>query len=239
MVLIGEGFKACKFLQDFDQWDKAARVARCVLDEEQSRVVLSRWADHLTSSGQLMKSIGLWLSLGLFREAIDLLHKSELDDIAALFARCCNELKFDLSELHKKTVIKVIQPTKLSTPSYGSEDVDMTTKKLLYFIYQQYGTFLGRVGNEALGKYYSEALISVSDIGLVEPVKSEPSKQTLLEDDTVDEEDLVILPTESEELEMERQRGMVGASDMIEFEDEKPLQQPNQEEQTTGQWGFL
>lgn len=99
-----------------------------------------------------MRSIGLWLSLGLFREVIDLLHKSELDDIAALFAKSCSEHQFNLSKSHKKTILKVIQPTQLSTPSYGSEDDGLTTKKLLYFIYQQYGTFLARVGNESLSK---------------------------------------------------------------------------------------
>jgi hypothetical protein len=187
-----------------------------------------------------MKSIGLWLSLGLFREAIDLLHKSELDDIAALFARSCNEHGFDLSQLHKKTVLKVIQPTQLSTPSYGSDDVDMTTKKLLYFIYQQYGTFLGRVGNEELGKYYSESLISNKDVGLVEPSKpeTEPPKPQL-EDDTVDEEDLVVIPTESEELEMERPQGMVGSGgDLIEFEEEKE-EQTAQPIGSDSNWAFL
>ncbi|KAL0480900.1 WD repeat-containing protein [Acrasis kona] len=166
MILIGEGFRACKTLQDFDQWDKAARLARCVLDENHSKVILSRWADHLTSSGQLMKSIGLWMSLGLFREVIDLLHKSELDDIAALFCKACTEHGFDLSRMHKGTVLKVIQPTQLSTPSYESQDNDCTTRKLMYFIYQQYGTYLGRIGNEKLALHYCNGIIKGSDVGL-------------------------------------------------------------------------
>jgi len=171
LCLIDEGFKACKILQDFDKWEKAARLAKCILPEEQSRIILTRWADHLTSTGQLLKSIGIFMSLGLFKEVIDLLHKSELDDIGALFSKACLEFGFDIPMLHKKTILRVTMPTTLSSPSYSSakdhDDYETTCRKLLYFIYQQYGTFLQKIGNEELADHYKYNLIKAEDCGIV------------------------------------------------------------------------
>lgn len=179
LCLIGEGFKACKILQDFDKWEKAARLAKCILPDEQSRIILTRWADHLTSNNSLMKAIGIFLSLGLFKEVIDILHKSELDDIGALFAKACLETGFDIPTLHKKSILRVTNPTALSSPSYSiaknHDDYETTCKKLLYFIYQQYGTFLQKVGNEALGEHFKSELIKAEELGLV---KEDETQQT-------------------------------------------------------------
>lgn len=52
----------------------------------------------------------IYLSLGLFREVIELLHKSKMDDIAALFIKACEE--YQVPFLHKETIVKT--PTILS-----------------------------------------------------------------------------------------------------------------------------
>jgi len=190
LCLIGEGFKACKLLQDFERWEKAARLAKCILPEEQSREILTRWADYLTSNNQLMKAIGIYMSLGLFKEVIDLLHKSELDDIGALFAKACLETGFDIPTLHKKTILRVTMPTDLSSPSYSSskdhDDYETSCKKLLYFIYQQYGTFLQKIGNESLAQYYMTSLITAEECGFTK--KEEEQEAPVQPTEQLDEE---------------------------------------------------
>lgn len=48
----------------------------------------------------------IYLSLGLFKEVIELLHKSKMDDIASLFIKACEE--FNVPFLSKETIITTI-----------------------------------------------------------------------------------------------------------------------------------
>ncbi|EFC40312.1 WD40 repeat-containing protein [Naegleria gruberi] len=171
---IGEGLKACRILQDFDMWEKAARIAKSILPEHESIIVLTKWADYLQSNNQLLKSIGVWMSLGLFKEVLDLLHKSELDDIASLFTKAYDEYlpHLPLNELHRYFVLRVSSPSKLSEPLYSSskshDDFEMTCRKLKYFVYQQYAVFLDKIGCNELADNY-KVLIDGKDIGLTLP----------------------------------------------------------------------
>nr|CAG4719346.1 unnamed protein product [Naegleria fowleri] len=168
---IGEGLKACRILQDFDMWEKAARIAKSILPDHDCLIVLSRWADHLQSNNQLLKSIGVWMSLGLFKEVLDLLHKSELDDIASLFTKAYDEYlpHLPLSELHRYFILKVSSPSKLSEPLYSSsknhDDFVMTCRKLKYFVYQQYAVFLDKIGYNELAEEY-KFTIKPEEVGL-------------------------------------------------------------------------
>lgn len=60
LALIGEGYKACKILQDFDMWEKSARLAKCILPESQSKAIMAKWANQLATSGKQMKAIGMY-----------------------------------------------------------------------------------------------------------------------------------------------------------------------------------
>ena len=168
---IGEGLKACRILQDFDMWEKAARIAKSILPEQESIIVLTRWADHLQSNNQLLKSIGVWMSIGLFKEVLDLLHKSELDDIASLFTKAYDEYlpHLPLNELHRYFILRVSAPSKLSEPLYSSSknhtDFEMTCNKLKYFVYQQYAVYLERIGCNDMAEYY-KTLILPETVGM-------------------------------------------------------------------------
>ncbi|KAL9652803.1 hypothetical protein ABK040_010835 [Willaertia magna] len=171
---IGEGLKACRILQDFDMWEKAARIAKCILPEHESIIILTRWADHLQSNNQLLKSIGVWMSLGLFKEVLDLLHKSELDDIASLFTKAYDEYipNIPLDVLHRYRILKVSNPTKLSEPLYSCtknhNDFEMTCRKLKYFVYQQYAVFLDKIGYNEMSNEF-KLLIKPEEVGLSSP----------------------------------------------------------------------
>lgn len=136
LCLIGEGYKACRVLQDFDQWDKAARIAKCILPTDKRRLVLVRWANELNATDQKMESAGVYLSLGLFVDVLDVLHQSKLDDIATLFIKACEEMK-----------VPMIGKEKFSSDQDRSEE---RFKKLKEEIFTSYAQHLEKIGNKIL-----------------------------------------------------------------------------------------
>ena len=50
LCLIGLTFDACKYLQDNNEWEKAAWLGKMRLGDEEWLEVIKRWIDHLCNS---------------------------------------------------------------------------------------------------------------------------------------------------------------------------------------------
>jgi len=91
LCLIGKAADACRYLQSYDKWEDAARLAKTSLSQEDSALVFMRWGLFLLRTGQMEKAINIYLSLGEFHHVLYLLHKTRKFDLAAQFARACEE----------------------------------------------------------------------------------------------------------------------------------------------------
>lgn len=50
LCLIGLIFDACRYLQDNNEWEKAAWLAKVRLNENEQQEIIKRWSDYLISS---------------------------------------------------------------------------------------------------------------------------------------------------------------------------------------------
>jgi WD40 repeat protein len=141
LCLIGEGYKACKVLQDCDKWEKAARIAKSILPEDKKRLILMRWASNLSSTNTFM-SIGVYLSLGLFVDVLENLHDAKLDDLAAMFIKACEEEK-----------IPMVGKEKFSDQDFSEERF----ATLRNDIHVSYAKYLDKIGYKTLSLEYHHA----------------------------------------------------------------------------------
>eukprot|EP00058_Branchiostoma_floridae_P022847 XP_002608337.1 hypothetical protein BRAFLDRAFT_126223 [Branchiostoma floridae] len=59
LCLIDKAFDACRYLQDYGEWDQAAWLAKASLNNVECSEVMKRWVDHLCSSAVNYKAIFL------------------------------------------------------------------------------------------------------------------------------------------------------------------------------------
>ena len=57
MCLIGLVFDACRYLQDNNQWAKAAWLAKMRLNEEEYIEVIKRWCDNVLCSNHFSQKV--------------------------------------------------------------------------------------------------------------------------------------------------------------------------------------
>ncbi|KAL6101357.1 wdr11 [Pungitius sinensis] len=91
LCLIDKAADACRYLQTYGEWNRAAWLAKVRLSPAESSDVLKRWAEHLCSSqvNQKSKAILVLLSLGCFYKVGEMLCNMRHFDRAALFIKAC------------------------------------------------------------------------------------------------------------------------------------------------------
>ncbi|KFO66207.1 WD repeat-containing protein 11, partial [Corvus brachyrhynchos] len=105
LCLIDKAADACRYLQTYGEWNRAAWLAKVRLSSEECADVLRRWVDHLCSPqvNQKSKAILVLLSLGCFTKVAEMLHSMRYFDRAALFVEAC--LKYGAFEVNDDTNI--------------------------------------------------------------------------------------------------------------------------------------
>uniref|UniRef100_H2MDP5 WD repeat-containing protein 11 n=1 Tax=Oryzias latipes TaxID=8090 RepID=H2MDP5_ORYLA len=98
LCLIDKAADACRYLQTYGEWNRAAWLAKVRLNPAEASDVLKRWAEQLCSPqfNQKSKAILLLLSLGCFYKVGEMLHSMRQFDRAALFIEAC--LKYGVME---------------------------------------------------------------------------------------------------------------------------------------------
>ncbi|XP_036121102.1 WD repeat-containing protein 11 isoform X2 [Molossus molossus] len=91
LCLIDKAADACRYLQTYGEWGRAAWLAKVRLNSEECADVLKRWVDHLCSPqvNQKSKALLVLLSLGCFSSVAETLHSMRYFDRAALFLEAC------------------------------------------------------------------------------------------------------------------------------------------------------
>uniref|UniRef100_A0A8C1VI76 WD repeat domain 11 n=1 Tax=Cyprinus carpio TaxID=7962 RepID=A0A8C1VI76_CYPCA len=91
LCLIDKAADACRYLQTYGEWNRAAWLAKVRLSPVESSDVLKRWAEHLCSPqvNQKSKAILVLLSLGCFHKVGEMLHSMRYFDRTALFIEAC------------------------------------------------------------------------------------------------------------------------------------------------------
>uniref|UniRef100_A0A4W3H4F0 WD repeat-containing protein 11 n=1 Tax=Callorhinchus milii TaxID=7868 RepID=A0A4W3H4F0_CALMI len=99
LCLIDKAADACRYLQTYGEWNRAAWLAKVRLNSEECAEVIKRWVDYLCSPqvNQKSKAILVFLSLGCFRKVAEMLHSMRYFDRAALFLEAC--LKYGVFEI--------------------------------------------------------------------------------------------------------------------------------------------
>ncbi|EMP31677.1 WD repeat-containing protein 11 [Chelonia mydas] len=118
LSLIDKAADACRYLQTYGEWNRAAWLAKVRLNSEECADVLKRWVDHLCSPqvNQKSKAILVLLSLGCFTRVAEMLHSMRYFDRAALFVEVC--LKYGTIEVNEDTNI-------LFQKTYGTLDPEV------------------------------------------------------------------------------------------------------------------
>ncbi|XP_078500058.1 WD repeat-containing protein 11 isoform X1 [Lissotriton helveticus] len=118
LCLIDKAADACRYLQTYGEWNRAAWLAKVRLSADECAEVLKRWVDHLCSPQVNQKSAAILvlLSLGCFTRVVRMLHSMRYFDRAALFVDACLE--------------------------YGAIPVNEETNKLIRAVYADYARTL-------------------------------------------------------------------------------------------------
>ncbi|KAJ8248191.1 hypothetical protein GJAV_G00239350, partial [Gymnothorax javanicus] len=105
LCLIDKAVDACRYLQTYGEWTRAAWLAKVRLTPAESAGVLKRWAEHLCSPqvNQKSRALLVLLSLGCFQRVGEMLHSMRYFDRAALFIEAC--LKYGVMEANDSTNI--------------------------------------------------------------------------------------------------------------------------------------
>nr|XP_060624527.1 WD repeat-containing protein 11 isoform X2 [Anolis sagrei ordinatus] len=134
LCLIDKAADACRYLQTYGEWNRAAWLAKVRLNAEECADVMKRWVDNLCSPqiNQKSKAILVLLSLGCFMRVAEMLHSMRYFDRAALFLEAC--LK------------------------YGAIEVNEDAKKLIHAVFADYARNLKTLGfTQAAALFASKA----------------------------------------------------------------------------------
>ncbi|EDV20115.1 uncharacterized protein TRIADDRAFT_10380, partial [Trichoplax adhaerens] len=91
LCLIGKNVDACRYLQTYGEWDKAAWLAKATLSSNECFDMYRQWIDSLLNSTQEDQAILVALSLCDFTKVLELLYSLRLFDRAILFLEACTE----------------------------------------------------------------------------------------------------------------------------------------------------
>ncbi|XP_069045129.1 WD repeat-containing protein 11 isoform X2 [Lepisosteus oculatus] len=103
LCLIDKAADACRYLQTYGEWNRAAWLAKVRLNFTECSEVLKRWVDYLCSPqiNQKSKAVLVLLSLGCFQKVAEMLQSMRYFDRAALFIEAC--LKYGVMEVNENT----------------------------------------------------------------------------------------------------------------------------------------
>ncbi|CAH3181969.1 unnamed protein product [Porites lobata] len=136
LCLIDKGLDACRYLQTYGEWDRAAWLAKATLNYPDCAEVMRRWIEHLSSTytSQQSKAVLVLLSLGKFYKALDMLYSMRYFDRAGLFAEACQEFGFLSPEEEKNTALVHAVYTEYARYLHG-----LGLKKAAYFFANKAG----------------------------------------------------------------------------------------------------
>nr|CAH8855103.1 unnamed protein product [Trichobilharzia regenti] len=139
LCLIGLQIDACRYLESFDQWDRAIWLAKCTLSNGEHDKVLRRWASYLSSSQVHRKDLAVLVYLYLEDHNAVLKSLSSLNQyqLAARYLEACYELG-------------VLKPTKETDSLYSS-------------IFMEFGSILTKLGHHEAATYYCNLAGKVGD----------------------------------------------------------------------------
>ncbi|CAH8582253.1 unnamed protein product [Heterobilharzia americana] len=94
LCLIGLQIDACRYLESFQQWDRAIWLAKCTLSNEEHDKVLRRWASYLLSSQVHRKDLAVLVYVYLedHNAVLKLLFNLNQYQLAARYLEACYEL---------------------------------------------------------------------------------------------------------------------------------------------------
>jgi len=92
LCLIGKAMEACKYLQTCDRWYDAAILSKTNLSEQEQMVVYRAWAfDLVRQKNNKSKALSILLSIGDFRNSIQILYENQQYALASLIIETCLE----------------------------------------------------------------------------------------------------------------------------------------------------
>ncbi|KAF2071396.1 hypothetical protein CYY_007290 [Polysphondylium violaceum] len=91
LCLIGKAMEACKYLQACDRWYDAAVLSKINLSEQEQMVVYRFWAFDLVRKNSKLKALSILLSIGDFRNSIQILYENQQYALASLLIETCLE----------------------------------------------------------------------------------------------------------------------------------------------------
>ncbi|KAF6112263.1 WD repeat domain 11 [Phyllostomus discolor] len=155
LCLIDKAADACRYLQTYGEWSRAAWLAKVRLSSEECADVLRRWVDHLCSPqvNQKSKALLVLLSLGCFSSVAEMLHSMRYFDRAALFVEACL--------------------------TYGALDVCEDTDRLTSAVYADYARSLKSLGfRQGAVLFASKAGAAGRDmLGELQSPRQEPAEE--------------------------------------------------------------
>ncbi|KAK2170890.1 hypothetical protein NP493_1127g02083 [Ridgeia piscesae] len=110
LCLIDKGLDACRYLQTYGHWRRAAWLAKVSLGWRECQEVLRRWVDHLISPQVNQQSLAVLvlLSIGQFVRVIELLLQMRHIDRAALFVEACQEFQLLDSSAQTSALVETV-----------------------------------------------------------------------------------------------------------------------------------
>jgi len=92
LCLMGRGLEGCRYLQNNGRWKEAATMAKSSLPAHEANSVILRWALHLRENGEYEKSLRMYISMGAFIEARQLLIDQKHYERAVLLSIACEDM---------------------------------------------------------------------------------------------------------------------------------------------------
>lgn len=93
LVLTNNGLDACRYLQTYGEWDKAARLAKTSLPQQEADEIITRHAENLVSEGRRDEAALQYVSIKQFGKAVAVLSGMHNPGLAGLFNEVCVENK--------------------------------------------------------------------------------------------------------------------------------------------------
>jgi WD40 repeat protein len=83
LFLIGRGLDALRYLQQVGRWKEAAIIARTGLSQSDFKIVFQLWAEKLIDERKLFRAATVYISAGMYGEAVKLL--ADAGEVASAF----------------------------------------------------------------------------------------------------------------------------------------------------------
>ena len=156
LCLVGLVIDACRYLQDNNQWYKAAWVAKMRLSESDYIDVVRRWSDHLSLGLQSKKEFAtlLMLSCKQYVRALEILSETDHYELAYYFMHFC--LKNNLIEVKTLTSSSSSNDQDIAESTESKDPRDhQPTKRAVKANLSNSSRFLLKEHEEKIEKNYS------------------------------------------------------------------------------------